>query len=230
MMQEHSQFSGKKIRNQNSRCSLDEALNISRWCQRNGYNRSGAHFTDDFSIVIQFRWKCPSVLLQVVVKWLLWYLAHDATTMMSWPAKNFVSILYPIVELHWNQISIEFQLPWKSCSCNGLQVCVYTCFLDSFGFDFNQQAVKFPDLSLIVTPLISSGRRSLQSNKYWIQYVYAIIIAFISFKARSLNLIVILSKLCCLNKLDDILHTTYWNVLSLKKLCYFDETFIAVCN
>ena len=137
---------------------------------------------------------------------------------MSWPAKNVVSILYPIVDLHWNQISIEFQLPWKSCSCNGLQVCVYTCFLDSFGFDFNQQAVKFPDLSLIVTPLISSGRRSLQSNKYWIQYVYAIIIAFIPSKARSLNLIMKLSKLCCLNKLDDILHTTYWNVLSLKKI------------
>ena len=37
---------------------------------------SGAHFTTDFSIVIQIQRKCHCALIQVVVKWSLWNFVH----------------------------------------------------------------------------------------------------------------------------------------------------------
>ena len=62
------------------------------------YLRFWGHFTNDFSIVI--RWKFHSALIRVVVKWLLWNFAQGTTAVLSWHVQNFVAIWYPTMELH----------------------------------------------------------------------------------------------------------------------------------
>ena len=49
-------------------------------------------------------------LIQVIVNELLWNFAHGMTAMLSCYVQNFIMIWYPAVELHYNQISIKFEL------------------------------------------------------------------------------------------------------------------------
>ena len=63
----------------------------------------GVHFTGDFPIVIQIRWKFHSNLMPVVVKWSLRNVAHGTTAVLSWHVRNFVAIPYLSVYLHENQ-------------------------------------------------------------------------------------------------------------------------------
>ena len=44
----------------------------------------GAHFANDFSIVVQIRWNFHSALIQVAVKWSLWNFARGTTAVLSW--------------------------------------------------------------------------------------------------------------------------------------------------
>ena len=50
------------------------------------------HFTNDFSIVIQIRWKFHSALIKVFEKWSLWNLAHDTTAVLLWHVQRFVAL------------------------------------------------------------------------------------------------------------------------------------------
>ena len=62
----------------------------------------GAHFTNDFSIVIQIQGKIHSSLIQVLVKWLLLNFAHGTTAVLLWHVQNLVVMSYLTVELYWN--------------------------------------------------------------------------------------------------------------------------------
>ena len=62
--------------------------------------RTGADFTNDFSIVIEIRWKIHLALIQTVVRWSLWSFAHNTTAVLSWHVLNFVAIWYPAMQLH----------------------------------------------------------------------------------------------------------------------------------
>ena len=73
----------------------------------------GDHFTIYFSIVIQIRWKFHSALIQVIVKWWLWNIAHSTTTVLSCHVQNSVAIWYHYMELHSSQFSIELELRQK---------------------------------------------------------------------------------------------------------------------
>ena len=73
------------------------------------YPRPGGHFTNEFSTVIHVWWKIHSALIDVVVKWLPWNFANDKTAVLSCHVQNVMMISYPTMDLHWNQISIEFE-------------------------------------------------------------------------------------------------------------------------
>ena len=45
------------------------------------YQASGSHSTNDFSIVIQIRWKFHSTLIHAVIKWSLYNLVHGTVAM-----------------------------------------------------------------------------------------------------------------------------------------------------
>ena len=53
-----------------------------------------AHFTYEFSIVIQIRWKIRSALVHALLIWWLWNFAHNTTAVLSWHMQNFVTIWY----------------------------------------------------------------------------------------------------------------------------------------
>ena len=78
----------------------------------------GAHFINDFSIIIQFFFLL-SALIQVAMKWSLWNFAHGTTAELSCYMQNFVAIRYPMMELHLNQVPVEFELRWKNRWWNG---------------------------------------------------------------------------------------------------------------
>ena len=61
---------------------------------------SGAHFTNDFSIAFQIRWKFHAALIASLLKWSLWNFVHGTIAMLSWHVQNLVAISYPSVELH----------------------------------------------------------------------------------------------------------------------------------
>ena len=54
---------------------------------------SGSHLTNDFSIVIQFRWEFHSALIQFTVKMIVKN-AHGSTAVLSCHLQNFVAIWY----------------------------------------------------------------------------------------------------------------------------------------
>ena len=68
----------------------------------------GAHFTNNFSIVIQIRLKIHYAPIEFVDKWSLLKFAHGTTAVLSWHVQNFLAIWYPTKELNWNQLSIRF--------------------------------------------------------------------------------------------------------------------------
>ena len=52
-----------------------------------------------FSIAIQIWWKFHSALIQIIVKWSLWNLAHGTEDVLLWHVQNFVAIWYHTMEL-----------------------------------------------------------------------------------------------------------------------------------
>ena len=73
---------------------------------------SWSDFTNNFSIIIQI----PSKFHAALVKWSLWNFAHDMTAVLSWHVQNFIAIWHLTIELHWNQLSIEFEFWRKNLS------------------------------------------------------------------------------------------------------------------
>ena len=65
-----------------------------------GITQTTAHFTNYFSIVIQFRWKLYSALVQLMIMWSLWHFAHGMTVALSWHVQTRGAIWYPTMELH----------------------------------------------------------------------------------------------------------------------------------
>ena len=59
----------------------------------------GAHFTNDFSIVIQILWKFHSALIQLAVNSSLWNFAQGTIAVLPWYMQNFVVILCSTMEL-----------------------------------------------------------------------------------------------------------------------------------
>ena len=71
-------------------CKVHDHNTIKLWVSRQPYeNRSGAYLINDFSILIQMWWKFHSLLIQVAVKWSLWYLVHGITAVLSWHVQNY---------------------------------------------------------------------------------------------------------------------------------------------
>ena len=69
--------------------------------------------TNNVPVAIEIKWKFHFAPIPVLLKWLLWILAHDTTAMYIWCTA---------MELHWNQISIEIKLqcrdsPTVLCLC-----------------------------------------------------------------------------------------------------------------
>ena len=65
--------------------SKSSCLQYTIWIKLNLHNRwFGTPFTNDFSLVIQIRWKLHFALIQVVAKWSLWNFAHGTTAVLSW--------------------------------------------------------------------------------------------------------------------------------------------------
>ena len=89
---------------------------------------SWVNFTNDFSTVIQMRWKSHSAFFQVaiVIAKKFW---NGTTAVLSWHVQNFVTIWYPAMELHLNQFSIKFGLWWKNHLWNVPLTIMYSVIL-----------------------------------------------------------------------------------------------------
>ena len=59
-----------------------------------------AHFTNDFSIVIQIRWKFHVAFIPIVAKWSLRHSAFGTAATLSRHAQKFVAIWYFAMELY----------------------------------------------------------------------------------------------------------------------------------
>ena len=58
---------------------------------------SGAHFTNNFSITIQMWWKFHFALIQILIKWLLQYLALGTTAGTKWHIDIAILLIDSIV-------------------------------------------------------------------------------------------------------------------------------------
>ena len=80
---------------------------------------AGSHFTNDFSITIQIRWKIHLALIQLQLIISQQNLAHATTAQLSCHVPNFVAITLLVLGWEQNEISITFELWWKNCYWNG---------------------------------------------------------------------------------------------------------------
>ena len=76
---------------------------------------AGTHFTNNFSITIQIRWKIYSALIQLLVIISQQNLAHATKAQLSCHVPNFVAITLLVLGWEQNEISITFELWWKNC-------------------------------------------------------------------------------------------------------------------
>ena len=76
---------------------------------------SGTHFTNDFSITIQIRWKFHLALIQLLMIISRQNLAHATTAQLSCHVPNIVAITFLVFGWEQNEISITFELWWKNC-------------------------------------------------------------------------------------------------------------------
>ena len=76
---------------------------------------TGTHFTNDFSITIQIRWKFHLALIQLLVIISRQNLAHATTAQLSCHVPNIVAITILLFGWEQNEISITFELWWKNC-------------------------------------------------------------------------------------------------------------------
>ena len=79
------------------------------------HNGPGAHFTNDFSITIQIRWKFHLALIQLLMTISQQNLAHATTAQLSCHVPNIVAITLLVFGWEQNEISITFELWWKNC-------------------------------------------------------------------------------------------------------------------
>ena len=73
------------------------------------------HFTNDFSITIQIRWKFHLALIQLLMTISQQNLAHATTAQLSCHVPNIVAITLLVFGWEQNEISITFELWWKNC-------------------------------------------------------------------------------------------------------------------
>ena len=110
-------------------CWENKTLELETWTWM---QQSRVHFTNNFSTVIQIWWKFHSALTQIVVKWLLWNFAHGKTAVLLWRVRNSVAIWHPTMDLHYNQFSIQYELPWGICSWNSPQAKMLSYLFSNF--------------------------------------------------------------------------------------------------
>ena len=67
---------------------------------------SGAHFMNNFSIIVHSQWKLHSDPIQVVMLWWLWNFAHGITAVLLSHVQNFLVIWIIVIE--WNYIKTHF--------------------------------------------------------------------------------------------------------------------------
>ena len=75
----------------------------------------GTHFTNDFSITIQIRWKFHLALIQLLMIISRQNLAHATTAQLLCHVPNIVAITFLVFGWEQNEISITFELWWKNC-------------------------------------------------------------------------------------------------------------------
>ena len=90
-------------------------LNVPRPIVINAHNKSGTHFTNDFSITIQIRRKFHLALIQLLMIISRQNLAHATTAQLSCHVPNIVAITFLVFGWEQNEISITFELWWKNC-------------------------------------------------------------------------------------------------------------------
>ena len=88
---------------------------------------AGTHFTNDFSITIQIRWKFNLALIQLLVIISRQNLAHATTAQLSCHVPNIVEITLLVFGWEQNEISITVEYgdtkivsemyPWLVCRC-----------------------------------------------------------------------------------------------------------------
>ena len=82
---------------------------------KRSYLKSGTHFTNNFSITIQIRWKFHLALITLLVIISQRNLAHATTAQLSCHVPNIVAITVLVFGWEQNEISITFELWWKNC-------------------------------------------------------------------------------------------------------------------
>ena len=75
---------------------------------------SGARFTNDILPAIQTRWKLRLAVIPLLAIRSQQIFAHATTAQLSCHVQNFVAITVLASRWEWNEISIEFELRWKS--------------------------------------------------------------------------------------------------------------------
>ena len=78
--------------------------------------RKHIRFTNGFLPVIQIRWKLRLALIPLLAIRSQHVFAHATTAQLSCHAQNFVAITVLKSRWEWNEISIEFELRWKTVS------------------------------------------------------------------------------------------------------------------
>ena len=107
-------------------CNRNVHISVTKWCVMgylsdafwdlwDGSIRSGTHFTNDFSITIQIRWKFHLALIQLLMIKSRKNLAHATTAQLSCHVPNIVAITFLVFGWEQNEISITFELWWKNC-------------------------------------------------------------------------------------------------------------------
>ena len=76
---------------------------------------TGTHFTNDFSITIQIRWKFHLALIQLLMTISQQNLANCTTAQLSCNVPNIVAITLLVFGWEQNEIFITFELWWKNC-------------------------------------------------------------------------------------------------------------------
>ena len=96
---------------------IDSAIIFSlvEWGSIGPSSGSGTHFTNDFSITIQIRWKFNLALIQLLMIISRQNLAHATTAQLSCHVPNIVAITFLVFGWEQNEISITFELWWKNC-------------------------------------------------------------------------------------------------------------------
>ena len=78
------------------------------------FHAAGAHFTNDFLPAIQILWKLRLVVIPLLAIRSQQIFRHATTAQLSCQVQNFVAITLSDSRCECNEISIEFEMRWKS--------------------------------------------------------------------------------------------------------------------